>query len=219
MQPTEIEAKTVEEAIKKACIIFNTTEDKLQVEVIEKNPNRFFSLLSGKNAKIKASFIQETLAKSYSGDDDPHEALRTILESIVKAIEPDARVETVGAGGETCFNIIGNGSGIFIGKRGQTLEALQYLINKIKSSKFKNIPPVTVDSESYRKKHEKSLLSLAKHLSEKAKKRKKPVNTSPMNPTDRRVIHMALKGDVDLTTWSKGEGLFKKVIIAPKRQQ
>ncbi len=213
MRSTEIEAKTVEEAVKKACIEFNTTEDKLLIEVIDKNPNKFFALLSGKNARIKVSLIDEPL--NFDGK-DPHEVLRTVLESIVKVIEPDASVKIAEVGNEIYLNIIGNGSGIFIGRRGQTLEALQYLINKIKSSKFKNIPPVIVDSESYRRKQEKSLVSLAKHLSEKAKKRKKPVNTSPLNPGERRVIHMALKNDSDLTTWSKGDGLFKKVIIAPK---
>ena len=115
------------------------------------------------------------------------------------------------------FNIMGDGSGLFIGKQGQTLDALQFILNKIKARYADDALPVTVDSESYRSRRTESLVSLARQLGDKAKKRKGPVTTNLLNPSERRIIHLALEKDADLTTWSKGEGVLKKVIIAPKQ--
>jgi len=120
---------------------------------------------------------------------------------------------------EPVLNIIGDGSGIFIGKKGQTLTALQFVLNKIRLNQLSDLPHVTVDSESYRSRHKNAIISLANRLSEKAKQRNGPVSTNPLNPSDRRIVHMELKKDSGLTTWSKGEGSLKRVIIAPKKQQ
>ena len=98
-----------------------------------------------------------------------------------------------------------------------TLTALQFVLNKIRLNKFKDLPHVSVDSESYRSRHKISIVTLAKRLKEKAIKRKGPVSTNPLNSSDRRIVHMELKNDPELTTWSKGEGSLKRVIIAPKK--
>lgn len=212
MQSIEIEAKTVEEAVSIACEKLHTTKNKLQIEILEDEPGKILSFIGGKKAKIRAclnthspQFNQETVQK-----------LKEILETIARNIHVGASVKIQTERGETVLNIIGDGSGIFIGKRGQTLDAFQYLINKIRMNKFKESSHVTVDSESYRSRHTESLVSLAKRLSEKAKKRRGPVTTNPLNASDRRVIHMTLRKDIELTTWSKGEGNLKRVIIAPR---
>jgi spoIIIJ-associated protein len=213
MQSTEIEAKTVEEAISIACSKLNTTEDKLNVEILEHAHGKFRSFFSGKKAKIKASLKQSSSQTS----EDAVGKLKEFLETIIKEIYHEAYIKVETEGEETVLNIIGDGSGIFIGKRGQTLEAFQYLINKIRVNKFRDFPHITVDSESYRSRHIDSLVSLAKRLSEKAKKRGGPVTTNLLNSGDRRIVHMTLKNDAELTTWSKGEGNLKKVIISPKQ--
>jgi spoIIIJ-associated protein len=213
MQSIEIKAKTIEEAVSKACEKLNTTEDKLRIEIIENTSGKMMSFFSGKKAKIRASLTDPSLQP----DQDAVRTLKEILQTIVKEILSEASVEVRTERGETFLNIIGDGSGIFIGKRGQTLEAFQYLINKIRMNKFRQFPHITVDSESYRSRHIESLVSLAGRLSEKAKKRGGPVTTNPLSPADRRIIHMTLKKDAELTTWSKGEGNLKKVIIAPRQ--
>lgn len=214
MQSIEIEteAKTVEEAISKACQELNTTEDKLQIEILDNGVGKILSFLSGKKARIKAS-----ITDSIQPDNpDPVSSIKEILEIIVKKIYSEAYVDVNPEKQETVLNIVGDGSGIFIGKRGQTLEAFQYLINKIRMNKFKDAPHIVVDSEAYRSRHVESLVQLANRLSEKAKKRNGPVTTDLLSPADRRIIHMTLKKDAGLTTWSKGEGNLKKVFIAPK---
>lgn len=213
MQSIEIKAKTIEEAVSKACEKLNTTEDKLRIEIIENTSGKMMSFFSGKKAKIRASLTDPSLQP----DQDAVRTLKEILQTIVKEILSEASVEVRTERGETFLNIVGDGSGIFIGKRGQTLEAFQYLINKIRMNKFRQSLHITVDSESYRSRHIESLVSLAGRLSEKAKKRGGPVTTNPLSPADRRIIHMTLKKDAELTTWSKGEGNLKKVIIAPRQ--
>ncbi len=213
MQSIETEAKTVEEAIAKACDKLNTTEDKLQVEIL-KTGGGLFSFFSSKKVRIRAQTSGS--AKSTKTDDNAVSSLSEILETIVRKIYPEARVEVSSDHGETVLNIIGDGSGIFIGKNGQTLQAFQFIINKIKMNKFRTAPHVIVDSESYRVRHISTLTSLAKRLSSKAKKKGGPVATEPLRANDRKIIHMALKQDKELTTWSKGQGNLKKVIIAPK---
>lgn len=214
MHSIEVEAKSVKEAIFIACEKLQTTEDKLYVDILEDTPNKILSLFSGKKAKIRASLSPAAPVRC---NGETVEGLREVLEKIVKEIDEKACVEVKTDGEEAILNIIGDGSGIFIGKRGQTLEAFQYLMNKIKMNKFRDAPHITIDSESYHARHVESLVGLAMRLSDKAKKRKGPVTTNPLNAGDRRIIHMALKQDTELATWSKGEGMLRKVIIAPKQ--
>lgn len=213
MQSIEIQAKTVEEAISIACEKLNAPQDKLNIEILSTGPGKLMSLFSAKKAKIRASLNGHTS----SAQEDGIEQLREILETIVQNIDQNATVQMKPDQEETIYEILGDGSGIFIGKHGQTLEALQFLMNKIRLNRYRSCPHIVVDSESYRSRHVESLLSLAERLSAKAKKRRGPVTTNPLSPGDRRIIHMALKKDSELTTWSKGDGNLKKVIIAPKQ--
>ncbi len=214
MQSIEIEAKTIEEAIAIACDKLRADEDSLHIEIIETAPGKLLSFFSDKKAKIRARRLHET---STGADTDGVSTLKTVLEGIVEKIHPEATVEMQNSNGEIVMNINVNGSGIFIGRHGQTLEALQYIMNRIRMNKCRNAPHIVVDSESYRTRHIDSLVSLAMRLSDKAKKRQGPVTTNPLNPGDRRIIHMTLKKDSELTTWSKGDGTMKKVIIAPRQ--
>lgn len=133
--------------------------------------------------------------------------------------------------GETCtihgsqeinqVNLVieGEDAGLLIGKQGQTLEALQYLVTKILSKQTKKKPRVVIDIESYRERHKQSLIELAMKQGEKAKRLAKPVTLNPMNAHDRRIVHLALQQDKDIKTKSRGEGLYKKVIIYPAKKK
>lgn len=215
MQSIETEAKTVEEAIIIACDQLKTTEENLKIEIIENPSNKLFSIFSSKKAKIKATLLNTNTKLNLNGS---LEKLKDILEDIVKEIDANATVKVNTDEEEPVLNIIGDGGGIFIGKKGMTLTALQFVLNKIRLNKLNDLPHVTVDSESYRSRHKNSLIALSKRLSEKAKKRNAPVSTNPLNSSDRRIVHMEMKKDPELTTWSKGEGNLKRVIIAPKKQ-
>ena len=212
MQSVDIEAKTKKEAIALACKKLGATPEQLDIEVIE-GPGMLMSLFSGKKTKIRASRIASMPEKDNAGLQKIHK----VLETIVDRIQTDATVEMEYRGDEILYTINGDGSGIFIGKHGQTLEAIQYLLNKIRLSRFRDLPHIQVDCESYRARHHASMVDLANRMSEKAKKRGAPVTTNPLSPGDRRIIHMTLKKDSSLSTWSKGSGTLKKVIIAPRK--
>jgi spoIIIJ-associated protein len=116
------------------------------------------------------------------------------------------------------LNIEGNDSGLLIGRRGQNLDALQYLLNKALNKSDNERKIIMVDSEEYRKRREESLLGLAERIRQKVKKTHKPVSISNMNAHDRRIIHLALQEDESLTTKSRGEGEYRKIVILPARR-
>ena len=218
MQHIEVAAKTVEEAITLAGQQLHTTEDNLEIEVLEQTPGKFLSIFSGRKAKIRATLKIAPIQATPGGRTHENlDALKILFDRIARHIDPAARIETATCHDEIIFNIIGDGSGIFIGKKGQTLEALQYLLNKIRTRQSADMPHIIVDSEGYRSRHIENLESLALRLSEKAKKKSGPIATPPLNSSDRRTIHMKLKQDPDLTTWSKGDGSMRKVVIAPRQ--
>jgi spoIIIJ-associated protein len=214
MQSVEIEAKTIKEAIARACTQLDASKEQLEIEIIEQGPGMLMSLFSGKMSKIKATRINSANKKK---DADAIRRVQNVLETIVTRIQDGATVSMDLQGNEVLFTINGDGSGIFIGKHGQTLEAIQYLLNKIRLSKFRDMPHIQVDCESYRARHYDNMVELANRMCEKAKKRGTPVTTNPLSPGDRRIIHMTLKKDAELTTWSKGSGTLKKVVIAPRQ--
>lgn len=220
MDTVEIEAKTVDEAIMMACEQLNATREQLAIEVLQDAPSKIFAFMSTRKAKIRATRIataQHARTGTAELSADLEHRLKETLETIVKYIDASATVAVRHDEEGLVFNIQGDGSGLFIGKQGQTLDALQYLLNKIKARYANGATPVTVDAESYRERRTESLITLARQLGDKARKRKKQVATNPLNPAERRTIHLALKKEPDLTTWSTGEGVLKKVIIAPKQ--
>jgi spoIIIJ-associated protein len=127
-------------------------------------------------------------------------------------------VEGDSKNGHVTLNIISNGSGLLIGKRGKTLNALQYLVTKILQREMGENITVVIDTENYRSKRETGLVELAQQLSEKVKKTRRPLTTGPMSAHDRRIIHLALKEDPEVRTKSKGEGSLRKVVIYPVKK-
>jgi len=116
------------------------------------------------------------------------------------------------------LSIAGDDSGLLIGRRGQNLDALQYLLNKAINKSDADRKMIVVDSEEYRKRREESLLDMAERIREKVKKTQKPLSLSHMNAHDRRIIHLALQEDAALVTKSRGEGEYRKVIVLPARK-
>lgn len=141
-----------------------------------------------------------------------------LLKEIVVGIEPNATVELYETNKTIRMEIQSSESGLFIGKFGQTLDAIQHVVKKIMELKHDCKKHVVVDAEDYRLRREESLETKARKLAKKARQERRPVSIEPMNAMDRRVVHMALKGEPGIETKSVGEGASRRVLIVPKRQ-
>jgi len=222
METYEFEGKTTEEAIGNASRQLNLPEEELSIDIIEPGSAGIFGLVGGKKAKIRVtvkSAPEESEERETVEEIDQGEGLevsRKTLEDILALIPVEATVSADQRDGTISLNIEGDRSGLLIGRKGKTLDALQFIVNKIVNKVLDRKITLFIDSENYRKRREDSLVQMAEKMGAKAKRIQKPVATSPLNPHDRRIIHLALKGDEALDTRSRGEGLMKKVIIIPK---
>ncbi|SFM74767.1 RNA-binding cell elongation regulator Jag/EloR [Thermodesulforhabdus norvegica] len=204
----EIEEKSVEEAIKVACETLKLPREMLEIEIISKGSSGIFGIVGAKKAKIRV----RPKAPSY---EMAAEKAKEILSNILDYVNLPTIVEAEARKDHVYLNIVSNGSGLLIGKQGQTLSALQYLVSRMLSKEMGQNIPVVVDTENYRARREKSLRELAMQLGKKAKKTRKPVATAPMSAQDRRIVHLTLKDDPMLKTRSKGEGNMRRVVIYP----
>ena len=207
MEFIEISAKTVDDAITEACQKFSVTSDKLEYEVIEEGSAGFLGLGS-KSAVIKArvkSSVKD-IAKTFLND---------VFEAMKLTVVIDIRFDEV----ENIMDIdlSGDEMGILIGKRGQTLDSLQYLTFLVVNKDVENYIHVKVDTENYRKRRKDTLENLAKNIAFKVKRTKRAVSLEPMNPYERRIIHSALQNDRYVTTHSEGDEPFRRVVVTLKR--
>src|SRR5215470_5543426 len=148
---------------------------------------------------------------------EKREAAAKVLREILDRMGIEAEVSAFDDGERVILDAHGPESGLVIGKKGATLDALQYVINRIISKRPNEGPGIVVDAEGYRGRREDSLADLARRLAEKAVKTGRPVPVEPMSPHDRRIIHVTLAEHVGVTTESEGEGLFRRVVIYPKK--
>ena len=211
MSTIEIEAKTTEEAIKQACEQLGRPQDQLEIEVLSDSSSKMFGIMSSKKVRIKAT-LKET------GVEDNSQNAKEVLENILQRFGAESRIEASEDDECITLNIKGDGSGILIGRKGQTLDAFQYLVSKIIHRSHKCKKQIVIDTEGYRQRRRETLIDLAKRLGEKAKTKDAPVSTNPLNPFERRIIHLALQDDAGLTTKSKGEGIYRRVVISPKKR-
>ena len=207
MEFIEISAKTVDDAITEACQKFSVTSDKLEYEVIEEGSAGFLGLGS-KSAVIKArvkSSVKD-IAKTFLND---------VFQAMKLTVVIDIRFDEV----ENIMDIdlSGDEMGILIGKRGQTLDSLQYLTSLVVNKDVENYIHVKVDTENYRKRRKDTLENLAKNIAFKVKRTKRAVSLEPMNPYERRIIHSALQNDRYVTTHSEGDEPFRRVVVTLKR--
>ena len=199
MDYIEISAKTVDDAITEAIIKLGTTHDKIEYEVIEKGSAGFLGI-NRKDAVIRARRKNDT-----------NDNIRDFLESVFKAMEKEEDSNVVNV------DLKGDDMGVLIGKRGQTLDALQYLTNLAVNKNSEEYVKVKIDTEDYRKRRRETLENLAKNIAYKVKRTKRPVSLEPMNPFERRVIHSTLQNDKFVTTHSEGEEPYRHVVVTLKK--
>lgn len=206
MEFIEVSAKTVDDAITEASIKLGTTSDKIEVEVIEKGSTGFLGIKS-KPAIIKARKKNDTV-----------DNIREFLENVFSAMDMEVTIDIKKAEDDKVYEVelSGKEMGLLIGKRGQTLDSLQYLTNLAVNKHSDGYIKVKLDTEDYRQRRKDTLENLAKNIAYKVKRTKRPVSLEPMNPFERRVIHSALQGDRYVETHSEGEEPFRHVVVTLK---
>lgn len=153
-------------------------------------------------------------------EDQPQtiEAVEDFLKNTMKAMDMEVELKTeIDQDGALCVDMSGEHMGILIGKRGQTLDSLQYLANRVANKHQEGYVRVKLDTENYRARREETLRHLAKNIAHKVKRNRRPVALEPMNPYERRIIHSALQSDPYVMTHSEGEEPFRKVVITLKK--
>lgn len=200
-------AKTVDDAITEACKALSVTSDKLEYEVVEEGTSGFLGIGS-KEASIKARVKSsvEDAAKIFLND-----VFAAMNMTVVINLEFDPAEK------ELSIDLSGDDMGVLIGKRGQTLDSLQYLTSLVVNKGSEEYIRVKVDTENYRSRRKETLENLAKNMSFKVKRTRRSLSLEPMNPYERRIIHSALQNDSYVTTHSEGEEPYRHVVVTLKK--
>ena len=234
----EFKGKTKNDAITEACRHFSIPSDKLDYEVIDEGKAGLFGL-GAKPAVIKARVKEDSEEPKETQKlvDSPEissvkEYAENIVDIDVEAVSKKFLMDVFAAMNlnveiNTKYNdslknldvdLSGDEMGVLIGKRGQTLDSLQYLISLVVNKGTGEYIRVKVDTENYRQRRKETLENLAKNISYKVKRTRRPVSLEPMNPYERRIIHSALQNDKYVTTHSEGEEPFRRVVVTQKRE-
>ena len=208
MEYIEVSAKNIDDAITEACQQLGATSDQIEYEVIDKGSTGFLGIGS-KNAVIKAR------KKEGSVEDNVKEFLNSVFAAMNMEVELIVKIDD--AEKVIDVELKGDDMGVLIGKRGQTLDSLQYLTNLAINKKSEDYYKVKIDTEHYRKRRKETLENLAKNIAYKVKRTKRSVSLEPMNPFERRIIHSALQNDKYVTTHSEGEEPYRHVVVTLKR--
>lgn len=240
MEYMEFSAKTVADAITDACQKFTVTSDNLDYVVVSEGSNGFLGL-GAKPAIIKARVKSEeevavaaskpvaapaeekvaaaVATAAVTSDLSVEDQTKKFLQDVFKAMNMTVVIDAKYSEAEHTLEVelSGDEMGVLIGKRGQTLDSLQYLISLVVNKGTGEYIRVKVDTENYRQRRKETLENLAKNISYKVKRTKRPVSLEPMNPYERRIIHSALQNDRYVTTHSEGEEPFRRVVVTLKR--
>lgn len=241
-QHIEFVGKNVDKALEKASSELNIPIEKLRYDVVSYGSSGIFGLVGAKKAKILVKNPKEgsnqidaraqaidLVKDAFQIEDDKEiptqdlepaiEVGKEALKRIVDFITSDTTIESEASSQRILYKVGGGNSGLLIGKRGQTLEAIQYLVEKIVNKQTQQRLRVLVDVEGYLKTRKTNLQKLATRMAEKAKRTQKPVTIGQMNAYDRRTVHLHLKNNHAVRTQSVGEGYYRKLIVFPKKRR
>lgn len=210
MSYMEFKGKTVEEAVTAASVELGIVSSELEYEVVDKGSAGFLGL-GAKPAVIKARKMEQ--AKNIV--DKTNDYLNQLFKAM--DIETEVTIDYSEENNSMNINLEGPEMGILIGKRGQTLDALQYLISLFVNKESENYIRVKLDTENYRARRKDTLENLAKNIAFKVKRSRRSVTLEPMNPYERRIIHSALQNDKYVATRSEGEEPYRKVVVYLKK--
>lgn len=199
------EAKTVDEAIQLAMQELAVEMEEVTINVLEEPKKALLGLFGGRNAKI------EMLV-----DNHPVDLAKDFIAKILDQMSIEAEIVVDRKDNDLFIDIQGkdkDAMGVIIGKRGNTLDSLQYLVSLVVNKKREKYVRIVLDTENYRAKREKTLIELAKKMADKARYKKRSIKLDPMNPYERRIIHAALQGEPGIRTHSEGESPYRRVVI------
>jgi len=198
--------KTVEEAVEQALVSLGVLREQVDVEIIEEPTKGILGIFGVKPARVKVSIKMGVENKAVS-----------LINDIVRAMDLDVGIDVKEKKDFVNVELKGKDLGILIGRRGETLDAMQFLINLAANKNQVNRKRIVIDIEGYRNRRSETLYKLAIKLANKAKQRGRSVVLEPMSSQERRIIHTALHGRDDIYTFSEGDDPYRKIIIAPKK--
>lgn len=221
----EVDGKTYEDAVKKACQALDAEETDLDIDVTEVDTKGILGLLGGKKVRITARLRtpEKASQNEKAGVGQPSEPMSTtpeqygmiFLQELGHHLNVSLRIRVTQQDNRLLFHAESDGADVLVGKDGEALEAAQYLLKLAMAKQFKQGHKITIDIDGYRERRKKALTVMAKRLADKAKKSGKTIKTKPLNPYERRIIHTLFKNNRGITTRSEGEGHTKQVIISP----
>lgn len=201
-------AKTIEEALKSALVELEAKENEVEVEVLEEPSKGLFGLIGTKEAKVKVTLI-------YNPIENADKFLMNVFNHMGIEAKNEIKIQDNILSVDV-QDISPSDMGILIGKRGNTLDSIQYLLSLAINKKQEDYLKVVIDSEGYREKREQTLIRLANKMAEKAKYSKRAVKLEPMNPYERRIIHSTLHDLQGVNTYSEGDEPYRRVVIVSK---
>jgi spoIIIJ-associated protein len=216
LKELEISAKTVEEATRTALEQLGVTRDDVEIVVIKKGKSGVLGM-GAEDATIKVTLIEE----EPEPEADAGEVSRRVLIDILHAMGISATVDVSRSsdpGAPVTLNIEGDDLGVLIGRRGQALSSLQYLLRLIVAEKLKKWMSINVDVDWYKKRHYDSLKKMALRMAEQVGKRRRSITMEPMPPDERRIVHITLADHPDVKTESTGEGEGRRVVIQSRNR-
>jgi len=202
----EQDGRTVEEAVDLALQKLGTNREQVKIIVLSEGTKGLFGL-GYKPCKVRVTIKEDNSASPES-----------ILKTILNEMDVECEIRSMSSDGNIHLTIKTPNPGLLIGRRGMTLNSIQYLVNCVANRSSLVKRRIMIDTEQYRERREESLVSLAKRLASKVKVTGHEVIVEPMNPQDRRVIHMTLQSDPDIVTFSRGEGSMRSVVITTKER-
>lgn len=229
MEFLEFKGKTIDEALIEASIKLGVASNQITYEVINKGSNGLFGLFNKKPAVIKVTVKNEEekeadeLIQLDIADDVANEDVEKIgtefAGKIFTAMGFDVQIKTSYDANERVMKmeLFGDNMGVLIGKRGQTLDSLQYLISLYLNRESDSFIRLKLDTENYRDRRKENLENFANNIASKVKRTRRPVSLEPMNPYERRIIHSALQNDKNVMTKSEGEEPYRKVVVMLKK--
>ncbi|HHW10858.1 MAG TPA: protein jag [Firmicutes bacterium] len=212
MRSVEISARTVDEAVEIALKELDAERDQVKIEVLDEGAKGLFGLLGGKQARVLVSLVGEE--KQAEKEEAACNFLAGLLDRLGAKAEINKRHDE---SGNVILEISGDNLGMIIGRRGQMLDAVQYLVNVVANRQGGEWVRFILDAEGYRQRREEALRSLALRTADKVKTQGKRIVLEPMNAAERRIIHLALAEEKGVETHSEGDDPYRRVVIAPKK--
>ena len=210
MEVREFKAKTVDEAITAATLELGISSDQLEYKVIDEGSKGFLGIFNTKPAVISVTVKKSLLERTQAFCEELFDAMKVETTVNIDFKEEDNVMN---------IDLSGSDMGILIGKRGQTLDSLQYLTNRVANKMQDGYVRVKLDTEDYRRRRKETLENLAKNIASKVKRTRKTVSLEPMNPYERRIIHSALQSDPAVSTHSEGEEPYRRVVVTLVRNR